>query len=434
MNTTIFTKQGQIQGGLSQDGKTVIFKGVPYAQPPVGELRFRRPQEHEPWEGTLDCTKFSPRCPQADLASMDFYGKEFYDQLVPPESEDCLYLNIWTPAQAEPDAKLPVLFWIHGGAFMHGCGTEKEFDGEGFAKKNVILVTINYRVNAFGFFAHPDLEQETQEGVSGNYGILDQIFALGWVRENIGAFGGDPEKITIAGQSAGCMSVQAIISSPLSQGMMRGAVLQSGGGIRALHETPGKEQVWDTSKKLMAYLGVSTIAELRQVPALKLRDGAYAVQGQNLSWRPHVDGWLLSDTTDVLAEQGKIHDISYMIGSTGNDIGNGTLLQESGALWCENQLKLGRKPSYFYFFDRKLPGDNAGAFHSSELWYEFETLGRCWRPWEACDWELARVMSGYWANFVKTGDPNGENLPRWEPYTQEQKQPILLAETIGMKQ
>ena len=142
----------------------------------------------------------------------------------------------------------------------------------------------------------------------------------------------------------------------------------------------------------------------------------------------------LSDTTDVLAEQGKIHDISYMIGSTGNDIGNGTLLQESGALWCENRLKLGRKPSYFYFFDRKLPGDNAGAFHSSELWYEFETLGRCWRPWEACDWELARVMSGYWANFVKTGDPNGETLPRWEPYTQEQKQPILLAETIGMKQ
>ena len=145
---------------------------------------------------------------------MDFYSKEFYDDMVPPESEDCLYLNIWTPASAQPGDKLPVLFWIHGGAFMHGCGTEKEFDGEGMAKKGVILVTINYRVNVFGFFAHPDLEAETEEGVSGNYGILDQLFALKWVRENIAAFGGNPDQITIAGQSAGCMSVQTIISSP----------------------------------------------------------------------------------------------------------------------------------------------------------------------------------------------------------------------------
>ena len=435
MNTCVTTKQGPIRGGLSSDGNTVIFKGVPYAQPPVGELRFRRPQEHTPWTAPLDCTAFSPRCPQAELASMEFYGKEFYDVMIPPGNEDCLYLNIWTPADAEPGAKLPVLFWIHGGAFMHGCGTEKEFDGEGCAKKGVVLVTINYRVNVFGFFAHPDLERENPQGVSGNYGILDQIFALKWVRENIAAFGGDPDKITLAGQSAGCMSVQAIISSPLAQGMVRGAILQSGGGIQALHETPGKELAWQISQELMAHLGVSTVEQLRQLPAETLCEGAYAVrekEGALLSWCPHVDGWLLPDTTDRLAQRGEIHNISYMIGSTGDDIGGQALLQEAGARWCENQLKLGRKPCYFYLFNRKLPGDDAGAFHSSELWYEFETLDRCWRPWEDCDRQLAKAVSGYWTNFVKTGDPNGEGLPRWEPYTQDQKHPILLAETVHM--
>ena len=434
MDTTVVTKQGAVAGVLSQDGQTVIFRGVPYAQPPVGELRFCRPQAHAPWEGVLDCKEFGPRCPQADLTAMDFYSKEFYDEMVPPESEDCLYLNIWTPASAAPGDHLPVLFWIHGGAFMHGCGTEKEFDGEGFAKKGVILVFINYRVNVFGFFAHPELEKENPEGVSGNYGILDQAFALNWVRENIAAFGGDGTKITLAGQSAGCMSVQDLISSPLTKGMVQGAILQSGGGLRALHATPSKEQLWEISQKLMEHLGVSTLEELRQVPALKLRDAAYAVSGPGLGWTPHQDGWLLPASVDELAESGAIHDIAFMIGSTGNDIGGETLLQESGARFCQNQLDLGRKPAYFYFFNRKLPGDDAGAFHSCELWYEFETLGRCWRPWEDCDRELARVMSGYWANFAKAGDPNGEGLPHWEPYRQENHQPVVLADTVGMKQ
>lgn len=432
METKVVTKQGAVQGLLSQDGRTVIFRGVPYAQPPVGELRFRRPQAHQPWEGVRDCTQFGPRCPQADLASMDFYGREFYDDLVPPEDEDCLYLNIWTPAEAGPASKLPVLFWIHGGAFMHGCSSEKEFDGEGFARKGVILVSVNYRVNAFGFFAHPDLEAETEEKVSGNYGILDQTFALRWVKENIAAFGGDPEKVTIAGQSAGCMSVQTIVSSPLSQGLLRGAILQSGGGLYAMKRCPTKEEVHATSRKLMEYLHVSTVAELRRMPAAQLRDAAYAVQGPDLSWRPHVDGWLLPAHVDAQAEAGAIHDIAYMIGSTAKDIGQGRQLQEAGARWCQNLLDLGRKPGYFYYFTRSLPGDDAGAFHSCELWYEFETMDRCWRPWEDCDRELCRCLSGYWANFAKTGDPNGEGLPRWEPYTDGCHAPMELGETVGM--
>lgn len=417
MQTIVSTKQGAVEGYVSNG--TVIFKGIPYAAPPVGELRFRRPQEHEPWEGVLGCKEFGSSCPQADLGSMDFYGREFYDQPMPALSEDCLYLNVWTPESAGPDSKLPVMFWIHGGAFMHGTGSEKEFDGEDMARRGVILVTINYRVNVFGFFAHPELEAENGEHVSGNYGILDQTAALKWVRENIGSFGGDPENITVFGQSAGCMSVQTIISSRLSEGMLRRAILQSGGGLHALHETPGREQAHSTAKKLMDCLGVSTISELRQVPAEKLRDAAYAVSGGGLSWTPHVDGWLLEDTTDRLALSGKIHDIQYMIGSLSEDIGGSGLLQKAGAEFCQNQLALGRAPGYLYYFTRRLPGDDAGAFHSAELWYVFGTLSRCWRPWEDRDYELSGRMAGYWTNFAKTGDPNGPGLPRWEPYTAE---------------
>ena len=426
MEPIVKTKQGAVEGLHSEDGKTVIFRGVPYAQPPVGDLRFRRPQEHEPWDGVLPCKEFPNRCPQADLTQMGFYAKEFYDDMVPPCGEDCLYLNIWTPADASPDSKLPVLFWIHGGAFLHGCGSEKEFDGEGFAKKGVILVTINYRVNVFGFFGHPELERENPEHVSGNYGILDQLFALGWVRENIAAFGGDPEKITLAGQSAGCMSVQTLISSPLSEGMMRGAILQSGGGIRAMGETAGKEKIWEISQRLMEHLQVTSVAQLREIPADKLVEAAYAVNGEGLGWTPHRDGWLLPASTDELAETGKIHDINYMIGCTGDDFGGDPRLKESCARWCENQLKLGRTPSYLYLFDRKLPGDDAGSFHSSDLWYVFETYPRCWRPWEERDIALSKEMSAYWANFVKTGDPNGEGIPLWKPYTSDHHEPMLL--------
>ena len=434
METIVTTKQGSLEGLLSEDKQTVIFRGVPYAQPPVGELRFCRPQEHAAWEGILPCRKFAPRCPQADLTKMDFYSKEFYDDMVPETNEDCLYLNIWTPAAAKPGDRLPVLFWIHGGAFLHGCGSEKEFDGEGFAKKGVILVTINYRVNVFGFFAHPQLEPENEEGVSGNYGILDQIFALNWVRQNISAFGGDPDLITIAGQSAGCMSVQTIVSSPLAEGMLQRAILQSGGGLKALHTTPSKEELWAISQQLMEELGVETIAQLRAVPADTLCQAAYAVlDNSGLRWTPHRDGYLLHGTTDEIAENGRIHRIDYMIGSTGNDIGDGKLLQESGARWCENLLKLGFSPAYFYYFDRKLPGDDAGAFHSCELWYEFETYPRCWRPWEPCDLELSRIMSSYWANFVKSGNPNGEGLPDWSAYTESHRSPIVLDGSLGVQ-
>lgn len=431
MDTIVKVREGQLEGCLSADQKTIIFKGVPYAEPPVGELRWKRPQPKTPWEGVRPTKEFSAKAPQADLTKEGFYAKEFYTDETIACNEDCLYLNVWTPAEPAAE-KLPVFFWIHGGAFLHGCGAEKEFDGEQFAKNGVIMVSINYRVGALGFMAHPELQAENEEDLTGNYGIYDQVAALNWVYENIAAFGGDPENITIAGQSAGCMSVQLLISSPLTKGKIKRAILQSGGGINGLSHGSDLESRVAVTKQLMEALGASTIAEMRQIPAEKIAEVQYMIRSdEGLCWQPIVDGVLLPDTTDNAALKGETHDIDYMIGSTGNDIAAEIhMLEKSAVKWAQNQLKLNRKPSYIYFFNRKLPGDDAGAFHSSELWYEFHTLSRAWRPWEDCDWTLEAAVSGYWANFAKTGDPNGGDLPIWHPYTEEAPVQMLLAEEI----
>lgn len=433
MNTIVKVREGQLEGCLSADQKSVIFRGVPYAQPPVGALRWKRPQLKTPWEGVRPAKAFSAKAHQADLTREGFYAKEFYTDEKIERSEDCLYLNIWTPADAEPQAKLPVFFWIHGGAFLHGCGAEKEFDGEQFAKNGVVFVSINYRVGALGFFASPELQAEDENGLCGNYGIYDQIAALDWCRENIAAFGGDPDSITVAGQSAGCMSVQILISSPLTKGKIKRAILQSGGGLGGLSRNFSMELRMESSKRLMEALGVPTLEEMRAIEGEKIAEVQYTIQSEGgLAWTPVADGVLLDASVDEIALCGDAHDIEYMIGSTGDDIGSDErLLEKSAVRWAKNQLALNRTPAYIYFFNRKLPGDDAGAFHSSELWYEFHTLDRAWRPWEDCDWTLEAAVSGYWANFAKTGDPNGGGLPAWRPYTQEAPVQMLLAETIG---
>ncbi|MBO5254112.1 MAG: carboxylesterase family protein [Clostridia bacterium] len=433
MQTIVNVREGQLEGCLSADQKTLIFKGVPYAEPPVGELRWKRPQPKTPWDGVRSAKAFSAKAPQADLTREGFYAKEFYTEETIERNEDCLYLNIWTPAE-KTEEKLPVFFWIHGGAFLHGCGAEKEFDGEQFSKNGVIMVSINYRVGALGFMVHPALAAENPEGLTGNYGIFDQIAALNWVYDNIEAFGGDPDKITVAGQSAGCMSVQILISSPLTKGKIKRAVLQSGGGLNGL--TRGNTSVESrlpATELLMKALGAETIDDMRKIPAEKIAEVQYTINtGGGLGWVPVTDGYLLPASTDEQALTGEIHDIDYMIGSTGNDIGfEDRMLEKSAVHWAKNQLKLERNPSYLYYFNRKLPGDDAGAFHSCELWYVFHTLDRAWRPWEDCDRALEAVVSAYWANFAKTGDPNGEGLPVWHPYTDETPVQILLAETVS---
>lgn len=423
-------KQGSLQG-VSMEGYDV-FWGVPYAKPPVGELRWRPPQEPEAWEGVYHADAYPNRSMQEDHRD-PFYGKEFFDEPErgTPFSEDSLYLNIWTPAEQNGE-KLPVAFWIHGGAFLGGFGHEKEFDGAAYCRRGVILVSVNYRLGPFGFFAHPLLSAEDRAlggaGVSGNYGILDQIAALKWVRENIAAFGGDPDNITVFGQSAGCMSVQTLVTSPLTRGMISKAILQSGLGLGADYPLSDAEQA---GEEFCAAAGVSTLEEMRRLTPEQVFAAAGPLIGRGfatgiLTYSPNLDGYVLTDGYDSSLEKGTVHDIPYLVGSTMNDIGvdaqrlaqgDRGMVYEACRGWGEARAKQGGRSAWVYYFTRQLPGDGAGAFHSAELWYMFGTLGRSWRPNTGADHGLSDRMVGYWTNFMKNGDPNGDGLLRWNAYT-----------------
>ena len=423
------TKQGILEGIPHEE--YTEFRGVPYAQPPVGALRWHRPLPPEPWEGVREAKCFAARSMQ-EVHEDPFYDKEFYDEpaYMTPVSEDSLYLNIWTPARSAGE-KLPVAFWIHGGAFMGGFGHEKEFDGAAYCRRGVILVTINYRLGPWGFLAHPWLSAEAgAEGgpaVSGNYGILDQIAALRWVRENIDAFGGDPENITIFGQSAGGMSVQTLLTSPLTRGMFARAILQSCVGLSYDHDLRSAEELglWFARNA-----GAESLEELRALTPEQVFAAAGPVimagfPKMELPYTPILDGWVLTEGYDEAMNEGGTHPVPTIAGSTLNDIATEREAVERGErgkvyagtqAWAQAQKQLGR-PVWLYDFRRQLPGDEAGAFHSSELWYMFGTLDRCWRPMTEGDHELSEQMLDYWTNFMKTGDPNGEGLPRWEAFT-----------------
>ena len=253
---------GRIEGVMDEEG-VAVYKGIPYAAPPVGDLRWKKPQPVQPWQGVRKCDKWGDASLQGGQEKGSFYWKEFYQDGNPPMSEDCLYLNVWTPAAGQTDADLPVMFWIHGGAFQNGFGHEIEFDGDAMAKKGVVLVTINYRLGMCGFLAHPLLTAENDGKGSGNYGLFDQLAALKWVKKNIASFGGNPDNVTVFGQSAGAGSVQALISSPLAKGYIQRAIIQSGGGLGGIISTrsladaekPGKA-MWDAS-------GMTTLEQMR---------------------------------------------------------------------------------------------------------------------------------------------------------------------------
>lgn len=428
----VTTRYGQIKG-RKKEGCYTYF-GIPYAQPPVGELRWKAPQPVKPWEGVLEAKYFPHRAWQfvqeAPKEGQGInYAREFYSNpsFMPPMDEDCLYLNIWRPLAGE---KLPVAFWIHGGALINGFGSELEFDGDAFARKGVILVTINYRLGAFGFMNTPEILAENG-GHGGNFGSLDQIAALKWVYENIESFGGDPNRITIFGQSAGAMSVQTLVSSPLSKNMVAGAIMQSAGGYQTVVlRDRSVEEGLDIGAEFQRLSGAENLAGMRQLPPEKIMELAgqmmgYCFQkGYNLPFMPVIDGYLLEKGYNKVVEDGETPDIPYMIGSCGNDMGVTPEMIERGGRsqlyygcinWSLKNAELGRSPAYVYYFDRKLLGDNSGAFHSSELWYVFKTLDRSWRPKSPADYELAERINSYWANFVKTGNPNGPELPYWKP-------------------
>lgn len=410
---------GKIQGVRDTTGKVLVYKGIPYAAPPVGSLRWVEPQPVVAWNDTLLCDKFGDACVQNLFTSDNFYYKEFYDGPAPEMSEDCLYLNVYAPSGKNVGG-WPVAVWIHGGSFDHGYGHENEFDGEALARKGVILVTINYRLGVFGYMALPELAAESKNHTTGNYGLLDQYAALKWVKKNISAFGGDPRRITVMGQSAGAGSVQALVSSKMCKDLLYGAVIQSGGGLRGIIPTQSMEEKEVYGSDFFKYCGFGTVSQGRNTSAEILQGlyNSYLAEDRRMFFGPCVDGYMLKANTNSIALSNNELDINYMIGYCADDIAP-DVMKTAAVQWSLLLEKQDRDPAYVYCFSRRLPGDDAGAFHSSELRYEFGTLGRSWRPFTEADYALSDRMTGCIANFCRNGDPNGDKNDGWEPYTDD---------------
>lgn len=424
------TTRGRIQGIETEDA--YVYLGVPYARPPIGERRFRAPIPVEPWEGVRKADRFPNRCMQPGEKQGSFYYKEFFSDsdFVPPMSEDCLYLNLWVPKEAEKSDQVkkpfPVAVWFHGGGFIGGHSTEIEFDGNAYAKRGILLITVGYRLGIFGCFCHEILRE--QGGESGNFGQRDQIAALDWVQENIVCFGGDPGCVTVFGQSAGGMGVRNLVASPLARGKIHRAIIQScngyKGSVKADFPRAFMENLWEKFLKKQKI----SFADFCRLPAEELveqgnafnRFAAFRTRS-GLSMTPVVGDEVLPVSADQAAEEGQTLTIPYMTGATRDDMGVGlagkkdyrkNALLKSLAKWSEMHSRRG-VDSFVYYFGRSLPGDRAGAFHSSELWYMFGTLGRSWRPMEKHDYELSERMLDAWASFMRTGNPG------WEAYREE---------------
>ena len=413
MDYIVKTPCGTLRGVAGRVPGTAAYKGIRYAT--AG--RWEYPVEVTSWEGEYDATEYGacsyqPRAFYNEEENLKkiFYYNEFRKGETYRYSEDCLFLNVFTPESAKEGDKLPVLFYIHGGGFTGGCGHEKHFDGPVWPTKGVIGVTINYRLGPMGFACLPQLKEEA--GYTGNYGLFDQFVALSWVRNNIASFGGDPEKITIMGQSAGAMSVQQHCLSPLSEGMFQGAIMSSGGGVSKILSAPAPEKHYAFWQAVMEKAGCADLAAFRALEPEKLfatwQEAKKEVKGGMQATSPVLDGRLIVGTgTDLLAA-GKQHKIAYMAGSNSHDLMPPILLNMAKS-WNAAQEKL----SYSWYFSRMLPGDSNGAWHSADLWYWFGTLDNCWRPMEETDRILSDKMSDYLCNFVKTGNPNGTDLLQW---------------------
>ncbi|HME06303.1 MAG TPA: carboxylesterase family protein [Bryobacteraceae bacterium] len=443
----IFADPVRLDSGLvsGADGRITgvrVYKGIPYAAPPVGDMRWKPPAPPAPWTGVKAATEFSPVCMQNPYPETSIY----YSPL-PNRSEDCLYLNVWTAAKTPSDRR-PVMIWIHGGGFTRGSGSTPTYDGENFAQKGVVLVTVNYRLAAFGFLAHPDLTAQSPHHSSGNYGLLDQIAALEWVKRNIAAFGGDPKRVTIFGESAGSSAVNFLQASPLAKGLFQRAIGESGanfarGGTLADLERAGAKY---------------SLTELRSKSAEDLLK-------MEIAARPGVDGCVVPASVASIFAQGKQNDVPVIAGSNADESrtlapysSNQSAFLESvrkrfGAsseeflklypvdseataaeahyastrdqgmgwnmrTWAREQAKTGKAPAFLYYFTRIPPGPDADkyrAYHAAEIQYVFGNLSPK-RPWEDTDRKLSDAMLQYWVNFAVKGDPNGPGLPPWPRY------------------
>ena len=424
------TPCGTICGTDCQWPGVAAYKGIRYAT----AERWAYPEAVTHWDGVYDATAYGACCYQprsfyneAEMPEKAFYYKEF--RLGETYSEDCLFLNIWTPADAGPESKLPVIFYIHGGGFNGGCGHEKHFDGPEWPTKGCVAVTINYRLGPLGFVCLDALQQEA--GHTGNYALFDQLTALQWVRANIAAFGGDADNITIMGQSAGAMSVQQLCLSPLTEGLFAKAVMSSGGGVsKMLTAKPAAEQYgfWNA---VMEKADCADLDAFRKLPVAELFTAWQAAKKEcknSMSANgPVQDGvFICKPATEVIAA-GEQRHIPYLIGMTSQDMMPPILYKMAGD-WCRTQAAQNGPASYEWFFDRQLPGDACGAWHSSDLWYWFGTLDHCWRPFTAQDKVLSAQMVSYLTNFAKHGDPNGTDVPVWLPIDATQHKVLRLGE------
>ena len=415
-NLVVSVEGGMIQGTLSADPQIAVFKGIPYAAAPVGELRWKRPQPVIPWEGVMMADKFKKICPQVLTRPIESYPEK-YRSLYTEHDEDCLFVNVWTPAGVVgTDAKLPVMFWIHGGAYNTGSGITASTDGDAWARKGVIVVTINYRLNILGFLCHPALTDEA--GRSGNYGIYDQIAALKWTYENIAKFGGDPDNITIAGQSAGGMSVKNLVISPLAKPYIAKAIIQSGGGLDEMMRGPTTQAELDNAGKTYMESGeFSSIEEMRGASYSDIISRCKA----RFQGAPFADGVVLTKSFSQAVNDKEIADIPYLMGYNDGDMAS--MIGDVVPAFCRALKQINKNPVYQYEFRRNAGGGKAP--HSAELNYMFYTLDRGRREVPPVDYELSEQMVTYWTNFCKYGNPNGPRGKRpWHPYTE--KDPFLM--------
>ena len=466
------TETGRVRGTPGNNPHFTVFKGIPYAKPPVGELRWRHPQPAEPWEGVRDCSQF---------------GNIPYQFMGPPMtrfqmSEDCLYINVWTPAQSK-DEKLPVLFWNYGGAFMGGFSNQPQYDGEAMCKRGVVFVSFNYRTGPLGMLSVEEMRDENPYGSIGNIYYLDQIAALKWTRRNIANFGGDPDRITIMGHSSGAVAVTALSVTPLTKGDMVGCIIQSGPVTRDFmdpdHNAESspfwitEEEAIERGREYMAICGCSSLAEMRKLSCEALKEAYQKTERWLCHFRGVIDGYVFPEDPMEMYIKGMHHDINYIVGQAGDEgmmprsvltrqnvpayaaenfgteaeafqalcdsLSDGELsdaLLDNGAMRCrlfaETQLKNGMKPAYAYCIIRRAPGDGAGAYHGEEHWYVNEALAHDWRDYSGGDYDLARQMSQYWANFVISGDPNGPGLIEWTPVTADNKNVMMFDVTPWM--
>jgi para-nitrobenzyl esterase len=417
-NPVLTVEGGQIQGVETPTKGIIAYKGIPFAAPPVGDLRWKEPQPVVAWEGVKIADKYGAAAWQVAWDPQSFYGREWRASGSVPFSEDCLYLNVWTPAAGKTDKKLPVAMWIHGGGYREGFAFEPEMDGgEDWASRGVILVSVTYRLGVLGFFSHPLLSAESAHGVSGNYGLMDQAAALKWIKNNIAQFGGDPDNVTIFGQSAGAGSVQSLCASPISKSLVNKAISMSGGGLNEGRPGVLLDTAQLANQKFMDYFQKTTLEQMRALSFDELtKMGAeYAAATKiNTRYSPVIDNYMLTGTFSDVARANEIPDIPYMFGYTANDMSDAT---EAIKAFCALRAEKSSEPAYAYLFSRALPGDENGAWHSSDLWYVFHSLRHSWRPFTPADDALSNKMVDYWTNFAKFGNPNGNEEGSWTSYS-----------------